>query len=114
MPADWDTHEDDKARRNKAREKNRKKLRSCLDAVSATTYEARKPTYEWKVTCTLSRKDDKGRMRTTTEERQVVAQNAKDAWAMFCDLIGTWPAPGYCDREIVKLEQRLPDHGDES
>lgn len=105
LPADWEAHEADKARRKAAREKRKANLRRCLDPETAKTFEARKPLYEWRVKCTYTRPDPKGRMQTHTREHQVIGQTETDAWALFCDLIGVWPGPHNCDREIEQLGQ---------
>jgi hypothetical protein len=39
-------------------------------------------------------------------EKNVVAQNEKDAWAMFCDVIGEWPSRRGCRPEIQRLKRR--------
>jgi hypothetical protein len=103
LPARWEDHQAEAEARRKAREANRKTHLDCCDAAIAARLEAQKPTYEWRVECTLRRPDGKGRVKLVERSEKVVAQTERDAWAAYCDLIQDWPSPGTCDRKITRL-----------
>jgi hypothetical protein len=100
---DWEA---EKALRAEERAKKRPVLRKCLDPEVAADYEQQKPKYEYRVSCTYARPNDRGRLEQHTETHNITAQNEKDAWALFCDKIQTWPSPSACvDRTIEKLKK---------
>jgi hypothetical protein len=82
-----------------------KESRRYLDPEYATRMEARKPLYEWDVSCTYSRQNAKGKLETKTEKLRVAGQTEADAWAIFCDKIGAWPGPKTCERTIERREK---------
>lgn len=104
-PVVWEEYEAEKARRAEEREKKRSLQRRCLDPEVAAEFEAKKPRYEFKVRCTYERPNEKGRLESKTEEHTIIAQNERDAWAIFCDRIQTWPSPAACEREIKRLSK---------
>lgn len=105
QPAVWEDHEADKAARRAEREKRRPELRRVLEPEQAAQAEARKPLYEWKVSCTYTRPGAKGKMETISASHQVIAQSERDAWAFFCDKIGAWPGRHSCDLRIDQLSK---------
>lgn len=104
-PANWETYEAEKAERAAAKAAKRPLQLKCLDAETAAQHEARKPLYEFEVSCTYQAPDDKrpGKLKSHTETEKVNAQNDQDAWALFCDRIGRSPSPQSCDRTIKRL-----------
>lgn len=103
VPANWEEHQADQARRRKAREANRLAILDCCDAGHAARLEAQKPTYEWRVECTVRRPDGKGRVKKVERSEKVIAHTESDAWAYFCDAMQDWPSPRDCERRISKL-----------
>ena len=103
-PVNIDEHNKDLAKRQAVRDKNRAKHLRCLDPITASQYENRKPVFEWKIECELFRRATKSK-RAGTEKfcEQVIAQNADDAWAMFCDKIGEWPSRRDVQPKITKV-----------
>lgn len=108
-PVNQEEFDADRASRAVDRKKAEPKLRRCLDPVVAAQYEHRKPLYEWSVEATFMRPNTKGRLVERKESRQVVAQNERDAWAIFCDIIESWPGAGSSNRTITKLAKRTID-----
>jgi hypothetical protein len=104
-PANWDEYVADKDRRAAARQKNRKTMLECLDPEKAAQYELKKDKFEFRVKCTFRRPNEKGKLESKTEELTVTAQNENDAWAMFCDNIGTWPSRKNADCEIQQIRK---------
>lgn len=105
-PANLDDYQAEKAARLERQKQNRKKMRKYLDGDAAAAAESKKPVYEWSVSCSIDRPDEKtGRMRTINEQRTVRAQTENEAWARFCDAIQTWPSPASVDREIKRGEK---------
>ncbi len=104
-PTVWEDHQADIKARAEARTERRKELRRYLDPDVAKSAEARKPLYEWKVSCEYSRRNAKGRMETHRHTEQVIAQNETDAWAMSCDKLEVMIGPHEGDREIKKLNK---------
>ena len=47
--------------------------------------------FKWKVKAAFHAVTAKG-FEKREEEREVIAQNENDAWAKFCDALGTWPS----------------------
>lgn len=87
--------------------KSRPRTLDCLDPTVAKRYEDAKPLYEWRVVCKLFRPAvGKQHAHMETMDRQVVAQNENDAWAMFCDAIGEWPSRRDARPEISRLRKR--------
>ena len=103
-PADTDKHDRDMRMRKEVMDKKRPHLRKCLDPEYAAQNEARKPTFDFEVSCNYDRRNAKGRLESVKESRVIIAQNESDAWAMFCDKIEAWPGPHTCDRTIKKME----------
>lgn len=99
----WDQHQANLAKRRAAREKNRPVHLKCLEAEHAARFEATKPTFEFDVRAVFRRPDVRGRLQTISETRVITAQSENDAWAKFCDSIGSWPNPRDCQREIKQL-----------
>lgn len=83
----------------------RDEMYKCLDADYAAQVEARKPVYEYKVSCQVS-VVEKGRRTTKKLEETVRGKNEDDAWAHFCDAVQHWPPPRGCGRKIVKLNKK--------
>ena len=106
--ADIDRHAKDQAERKERRDRNRSKLLDCLDAETSAVYEARKPIFEFHVSCeTIERtgKNASAKRSVVKHDQTVRAQDADDAWARFCTLIGRYPPPNSCKRKIKKLAQ---------
>ncbi len=113
VPVDVDKHQANLEKRREAQQKKRPKLLKCLDPLTAAAYEAKKPTFEWEIKVDLFRPASaKERAKTHKFCEQVVAQNADDAWAMFCDKIGEWPSRRDSNPSITKLKQRTADNDD--
>ncbi len=104
-PVDIGEHEANMERMRAEQEKQSKTLRKHLNPEFASRSEAKKPLYEWAVSCIVSEKNKKGIWSDKTYKGQVVAQNRDDAWSMFCDSIEHWPGPRDCNREIKQLEK---------
>jgi hypothetical protein len=102
QPVDGFAHEAEKARRKADRDAKRPELRKALDFRYAAQAEERKTKYEFKVHCKYSRPDKRGLFETKEAEHTVIAQNEKEAWALFCDKIQTWPGPNDCERTITQ------------
>jgi hypothetical protein len=116
-PADIDAHEADMARRRAEREAKRGVHLDCLDPGIAKEHEDRKPLYEWRVECSIFRKAvGSAPAHLQGYNKNVVAQNEGDAWAMFCDSIQEWPSFRDSKPKITKLKKRslhASDPGDE-
>ena len=86
---------------------NRNRLLDCLDPTVAKSYEEKKVLYEWNVQCQVFQ-PARGREHAHMErfEHQVVAQNERDAWSVFCDKIGEWPSRRDSAVKITKLHKR--------
>lgn len=104
-PAIWSDHASDKTERQAERDRRRAEARRALDPEYAAQAEARKPLYEWKVACTYSRPNAKGKMETISASHQVIAQDEKTAWALYCDKIGVSPGRHSCDLRIEQLNK---------
>ena len=104
-PVYWDDYQAEKAARKAAQDKKQPALRKMLDWRAASQAEARKPIFEWTVTCKYSRRDKKGRVQQHSETREVVSQNEDGAWAAFCDSIEEWPGPNSGERTITRGKQ---------
>jgi len=83
--------------------KNRPEHMRCLDAQYAAQVEAKKPKYQYEVSCVLADKTS-GKRIVTEPKETVSAKNENEAWAIFCDTIKAWPSPNACDRKIRKLD----------
>lgn len=105
VPANWDDHQARLAEIQKKHHAGRREAMRCLDHEYAARVIARKPLYEWKVTCSYTRRNAKGKMQTYDESDQVIAHNEQDAWAMFCDKVGISIGPHAGDRTIKRLEK---------
>jgi hypothetical protein len=107
LPVSLEERAKEKARIREQQEKDNDRLLDCLDPAEAKRYEDRKPLYEWKVSVRLFRPAE-GRKPAHMEtiEKQVVAQNDKDAWAMFCDAIGEWPSRRRAKPNIERMKRR--------
>lgn len=107
---DMDAHEAEKEKRYQEHLGKRNKLLRCLDPEEAKIFEQQKPIFEWSISVDLmERKERGGGLEKKHYELQVVAQNADDAWAMFCDRIGKHPSRRDCLPEIKKLKRRTAD-----
>ena len=114
-PVNLDAHEQERQAIRRQQVENLPRLLDCLDPTVAKSYEDRKPLYEWNVKCRLFRAAY-GRQPAHMEEleKNVVAQNESDAWAMFCDAVGEWPSRRGCRPEIKQLRRRtLRDSSDQ-
>ena len=101
-PPEEIAHKADMKRRAEARAKKQPKLREMLNADAAADEEAVKGKRKYEVSCTINERS--GSKMTSGEKTGVVsAQNEDDAWAVFCDQMGTWPSPKWCDRKIVEV-----------
>jgi hypothetical protein len=110
QPANWDQHQQDLAERQAKRDKNRARLRACLDPDTAKRYEDRKPVYEWRVECTWHQPNrEGGGLEVKSATHQIVAQDEKIAFAMFCDKVQAWPGRKNCEVTITRLEKRTLD-----
>ena len=78
-------HDENMAERRKEREDKQRLHQRCLDPANAAQQEATKPRHTWRVQVTISRRDDRGRMKQETLSGEYEAQNDSDAWARFCD-----------------------------
>lgn len=101
----WEEHHEKMERRRKEREKHRDIQRRCLDPEEAAREEARKPRYDYEVTCKYTRQNKDGHIENKKETEIVNARDENEAWARFCDKIKTWPSPHYCEREINRLKK---------
>lgn len=102
-PVDLMDWEAEKAWRAEERAQKRPLQLACLDFETAMEHEVRKPRFQYEVTCTYQRPDERGRLVKHTEKHTVKAHNETEAWAMFCDKIQTWPSPNSCERSIKQL-----------
>jgi hypothetical protein len=83
-------------------ETKRDELNRCLDADYAAQVEARKPVYEYRISCNVPIME-KGKRTSKKLEETVRGKSEDDAWAHFCDAVQHWPSPKGCGRKIVKL-----------
>jgi hypothetical protein len=106
-PANLDEHQAELASILKDAEANHERLLECCDPTVAKYHEDRKPLYEWRVQVKLFRAAT-GRKHAHREsfDKEVVAQTAQDAWAMFCDSIEEWPDFRNAKPEITRLRKR--------
>lgn len=97
----------EKARIREEQNANRARLLDCLDPTVAKSYEEKKTLYEWRVQCQVFR-PARGRQHAHMEkfDQQVVAQNERDAWSMFCDRLGEWPSRRDSSVKITRLQKR--------
>jgi hypothetical protein len=106
-PANIDAHQADMQRRQAERDAKRPTLLDCLDPTEAKRAEDRKPLYEWKVEAKLFRPaTPKQQAHLETFDKNVVAQNENDAWAVFCDSISEWPSRKDCKPKFTRLKKR--------
>lgn len=100
-------HQDRMAARREARAKRLSDLIQCLDAETAGNAEAEKPKFRFKIKCTIQEMDKNlKRMMPVEKSGQVDAQNADDAWAIFCDKWKVRTGPNHCNRVIEKLSRK--------
>lgn len=106
-PIDLDEHTKDMARREAERRAKRPLLLDCLDPTVAKFHEDRKEVWEWRVEVKIFR-PAKGKAHAQMEpfDKQVVAQNDLDAWAIFCDTIEEWPSRRDSNPTITRLKKR--------
>lgn len=106
-PANLDKHNADMAKRAKDQDGKRPLLLDCLDPTVAKFHEDRKVVWEWRVQVKIFR-PAKGRVQAHREnvDKEVVAHNEADAWAIFCDSIGEWPSRRDSKPTITKLRKR--------
>lgn len=107
LPVSLEERAKEKARIREEQLARLPRMLDCLDPTVAKTYEDRKPLWEWKVECRMFRAAvGKTPARMETIEKNVVAQNERDAWAMFCDSIGEWPSIRGARPAITRLKKR--------
>lgn len=105
QPVNLAAYEAEKARRKALRDQRRPELLRCLDPEYAAQVEARKPLYEWQVTCAYTRPNAKGKPESISASHKIIAKNEDNAWAFFCDKIGAWPSRHTCDLRIDQLNK---------
>jgi hypothetical protein len=106
-PANIGEWQADRDRRAAERKAKRPQLLECLDPSVAKYWEDRKDVWEWQFTIEMWRPaTGKQRAHRETINRNVVAQNQQEAWAVFCDLIGEWPSFRDSQVQIKRLRKR--------
>jgi hypothetical protein len=103
MAVDIDKHNADKARRQAERDAKRDELLRCLSPDYAKSKERQKPLAEFSVSVKFLDEEVDERTNKTRhifrefEDERIVAQDANEAWARFCDKFGVtksrrdWP-----------------------
>lgn len=99
-----DAHNADKAKRKAVRDARRDKMLMCLDGDYAAKCEMEKPRYKFTVSASWLGMNS-GRRTNFNGAETVVAKNAAEAWAKFCDRLQTWPSVENVKRTITKGEQ---------
>lgn len=106
-PARQEDVDKERARIRAEQDERLPRMLDCLDPAVAKKYEDAKNVWEWRVTCRMFR-PAVGRSPARMEEitKEVVAQNQRDAWAMFCDLVGEYPSIRGARPKIERLRKR--------
>ena len=102
-------HEQELTARREKQRKNLNLMTDCLDPDVAARHEKRKPTFTYKVSCTIreriERSPGRAEFKRRKVEEEVEAQSEADAWAVFCDQMKVRPNPNGCDRKITKVDK---------
>src|SRR4051794_29678047 len=84
-------HERNMAKQKEWLDSQREEMIRCLNPAYAAMREHEKPTYSWTVKAKWLGQHQ-GTMSKMEGEQTVAAKDEAEAWAKFCEALGTWPS----------------------